>query len=225
MANHKRPTLAAEPRERGVKKSELKHLRRSGQVPALIYGHGDPQTIQVPTRALREYLHHHAPGGLLDVALEGRATPALIREVERDPVTGDVIHLGFQRINMQETLRVMVPLVFHGEEELISRGLVFQRQADEIEVHGRADQLPETIVIDVATASAGDSIRVGDLPLPEGIEATKDHDLPVATITEPSIPADVEAALDAEEAAHADIVASHEEAATADADGEGAAEE
>jgi large subunit ribosomal protein L25 len=182
-----------------------------------LFGHGDPESISLPAREMSDYLHHHTTGGLLDVVLDGKAIPALIREVERNPRTGQVITLGFQRVNLRETVKATIPLTFTGEDVLIKNDLVFQSQMDSIEVHARADQLPEAIIIDVSEAQAGDTIRVGDLKLPEGIEATKDADQPVASITSPTVSADVAAALDAEEAEHAAEKASHEEAESTEA--------
>lgn len=192
------------------KKSELRNLRRSGQIPAVLFGHGDPEPIKVQARALNEFLRHHTVGGIVDLALGSTGTmPALIRELDRDPLTGQVTHLGFQRVDLNETIKATVPLVFVGEEALIKNDLVFQRQTSEIEVHARADALPEAITIDVSTMKAGQSIRIGDLQLPDGVEPTADADLPVASVTLPSIPSEVGAALDAEIAAHAAQAAAH----------------
>jgi large subunit ribosomal protein L25 len=211
--------LTAQPRTQEHRKSELRALRRSGMVPASLYGHGDTQSIQVSEKTLQEYLRRHSPGAILDLEIEGAASPALIREVERDPITGRVIHVGLQRVDLRENIRSTVTLVFTGDEALISDGLVPQHQITELEVHGEADLIPESITVDLAGHEAGHTVRIADLQLPAGVHATKDGNLPVATITAPSVPADVAAALDLEAAAHADrqIAAEEEEEATAGA--------
>jgi large subunit ribosomal protein L25 len=213
MPTHNRPRLAATPRARSERKSDLKALRRSGQVPASLFGHGEPALIQIPARALREYLHRHAAGALLDLEVEGKVSPAMIRELDRHPTSGEIITLGLQRIDMTETIRAAVPFTYTGEAELVERGLMLERQVDELEVHGRADQIPEHITIDLAGVSAGDTIRIADLKLPEGIHADKDADVPVARITSPS-DAPPDAAIEAEDAAHAAEHAAHAAAAT-----------
>ncbi|MGV3721266.1 MAG: 50S ribosomal protein L25 [Actinomycetota bacterium] len=210
MPTNTRPRISAELRTGARKKSELKRLRSAGQIPGVIFGHGDPEPIKAPARAISEFLRHHAAGGMVDLVLGGAApTPALLRHLDRDPITGRVTHLELQRVNLSETIKATVPLTFTGEETLIKNELVLQRQTSEIEVHARADALPDEIVIDVSEQEAGTSIRIADLKLPQGVEATADPDLPVATISTPSLPADVAAALDAEEVAHAELVASH----------------
>jgi large subunit ribosomal protein L25 len=220
MATTERPQLHAEPRERTGRKSDLRALRESGKIPGSLFGHGDPESITLPAREISDFLHHHTTGALLDVVVNGRAIPVLIREVDRNPRTGRIITLGLQRVNLTETVKAIVPITFTGEEELIKDDLVFQSQMDSLEVHARADQLPEAIVVDISQAKAGDMIRVGDLPLPEGVEATRDAEQVVASITTPTVPSDVAAALDAEAAEH-----EAEKAAHAEAEVEAAAEE
>ena len=196
--------LTAQTRTQGHRKSELRALRKAGLVPASLYGHGDPQQIQVSEKTLQEYLRHHSPGAILDLEIEGAASPALIREVERDPITGRVIHLGLQRVDLRETIRSTVTLAFTGDEELIANGLVPQHQITELEVQGEADLIPESITVNLAHFDAGHTVRIADLQLPEGVHATKDGSLPVATIAAPSVPAEVAAALDLEEAEEAE---------------------
>lgn len=209
MPDQSRPQLVVEPRVRVRKKSEIRHLRRMGQIPALVYGHGDPEAIKVSARSVSEYLRHHTSGGILDLSLTDQMTPVLIREIDRDPVSGQIIHLGFQRVDMQERLKTTIPLEFIGEESLIQDQLVLQRQMSELEVHARADQLPEAIVVDVSGVAAGHSLRIEDLQLPEGIEPTKDPSQLVVSVTHPSVPSDVGAALEAEEAARVALVEAH----------------
>lgn len=214
MATQTRPRIPAEPRVRVRKKSDLKFLRRSGEIPATLFGHGEPQHIKVNARAMDDFLRRHAASGIVDVELESRPTPALLREIDRDPISDKIIHLGFQRVDLRETIKATVPVTFSGEDELIGNDLVLQRQIENVQVVARAEALPEMITVDVSRAEAGHSIRIGDLEFPDGVEATMDPELPIASITHPSVPAEVEAALDAEELAHAELVASHAAEAT-----------
>jgi large subunit ribosomal protein L25 len=182
-------------------------------IPASLFGHGEPQNIQVDGKELSEHLRHHAQGGLLELMLEGKATPALLREFDRNPVTGQVMTLGFQRVNLQETVKASLPIEIVGEDALVAEGLVLNRSLDHLDVHGRADALPESLTVDVSGFSAGHTVRIGDLTLPKGVETSKDADLPVLSIATPHISADVAAALDAEEAAHEAEKAAHAEEA------------
>lgn len=211
MPARTRPRLSAVRRERTGRKSDVRRLRSSGQIPGSIFGHGDPDTIALPERALQDFLRHHAAGAILDLDVDGAVTPALIREVDRDPLSGRVIHLGLQRVDLRETVRAVIPLMFTGEDVLVSSDLVPERQMSELEVHGWAELLPEAITVDVSGGQPGHPIRIRDLQLPQGIETSRDPDQVVVNITVPAVPADVAAALDAEEAAHAELEAGAKE--------------
>jgi large subunit ribosomal protein L25 len=221
MAAQTRPRIAAEHRPSGARKSELKTLRRTGRIPAVVFGHGDPEPVAIDAREFTDFLHHHAAGGMIDLAIDKGMSPALIREFDLDPLTGRVIHLGFQRVNLNERIKATIPLMFTGEEEILKRELVLQRQMSEVEVHAQAGALPEYITIELAGVEVGHAIRLADLSFPKGVEPTGDPEMAVASITLPSVPADIEAALDAEEAAHAELEAAHATEAEADAEEEG----
>jgi large subunit ribosomal protein L25 len=153
-----------------------------------------------------------------ELALDNQATPVLLRAIDRNPVSGEIIHLDFQRVDLAESIKATVPIAFHGADALMREGLILQPQMTEIEVHSRADALPEVIVVDVSHARAGHPLHVSDLQLPAGVTVTADATTTIAAVSTPSIPADVAAALDAEEVAHAELVASHGTADEADAD-------
>jgi len=207
-----RPRLAAQMRTSVRQKSALRQLRKQGMVPATLFAHGDPQQIQIPARALWDHLRHHSHSGVLDLELEGRVTPTLIRELERDPITGQVIHLGLQRVDLGEVVHATIPVTFVGEEHLVKEGLVLERQITEVDVTGRADQLPETLEIDVTLHNAGSIIHASDLHVPEGMQLGKTSgETVVARVTGASVPADLAAELDAQDAAHAQTAAAHAE--------------
>jgi large subunit ribosomal protein L25 len=218
MPSQQRARLSAEPRPQGARKSELRAMRREGMVPGSLFGHGDPQMIRLSARALNDYLRHHAPGGLMDLDLQGNTTTAIIRELDRHPVNGQIINVGLQRVDLRETIKASIPVHFTGEAEVIAEGLVLQRQLDEIEVHGRVDLLPEAVEVNLAGAAAGHTVHISDLQFPQGIEPTKPPETVVALVSAPTVAPDVEAALEAEEAAHAALHEQH--AAEAEAEGE-----
>jgi large subunit ribosomal protein L25 len=209
MATQTRARIPAQVREAAPRKSAVRDLRRQGMVPGSISGHGEPQCIQISARDLQDFLRGHTSGALMDLDLDGKTTTAVIRKMDRDGVTGRVIHLGLQRVDVSETIHSAVPVVFQGEEALIKEQLVLETQLAEVDVHGRADQIPESFPIDLAGRQAGDLIHISDLKLPAGITATKPGDTIIARISSPTVSADVEAALQAEEAAHDALVASH----------------
>jgi large subunit ribosomal protein L25 len=165
--------------------------------------------IQVPAKSLSEFFRHHTTSGMADLALENQATPVLLRDIERHPISGEILHLDFQRVDLGEVIKTTVPIAFHGADELTKNGLVLQTSLTEIGVQARAEALPEFLVVDVGQAHAGHPIHASDLQLPAGVQLTGDPAAVVASVTAPSVPAEVAAALDAEEAAHAQLAVSH----------------
>ncbi len=224
-----RATLHAQPREVNTK-SDRTRLRREGKVLGVLYGHGEPQSIAVDQRELETFLRRHATGALLDLDMNGGST-VLLRQVEVDPLTGAPRHLDLQRINLRETINTTIPIVFQHAHAFDGEQAAPQVQLAEIAVHGRADQLPEHIFVDMATLNVGDVLRVQDLQIPEGLEVTTPADQVVVTISAPTVDVEMEAAdaAAAEEAsaASADAAAADEAAADSGDEtegGEGAAE-
>lgn len=185
MATSHRPTVLATPRTVG-RKSELKTMRLAGSIPGSIYGRGvSPVSIQVNARKLGEYLGAHGTGALMDLELNGETTPVVLHEVDRSGTSGDCIHVGFHRIDMDHEFFASIPLYFEGVEELIREGRVLQQLLDAVELHGQADLLPERLTVNVAACLTGDVIHIGSIPLPEGVSLTKDPVMAAAIITAP----------------------------------------
>src|SRR5437868_14516687 len=161
-----RPQLTATPRQVG-RKALLTALRRDGKVPAVLYGHGDPQPIAIDQHEVEQFLRRHAPSVLLDLAVAGDATTAMIKQVELHPISGRPRHLDLQRVSLSDTVTTHVPLVFDGIEEMQRAGAVPTFQISELAISCRADHLPEAIHVDVSHLGPGELIRIGDLLIPE----------------------------------------------------------
>jgi len=177
-----RPELSATPRASG-RKALLTALRREGKIPGVLYGRGDPAPIAMDARQVREFLRHHAASALIDLEVDGDRTTAIFKQVDHDPVTGQVSHFDLQRIALTDTITAHVPLVFSGVEEVEREGGVLTYQTSELTVHCRADHLPETIPVDVSSLRVGDLLRVENLTIPEGVQVTQGADQVVVTCT------------------------------------------
>jgi large subunit ribosomal protein L25 len=205
--------LRAEPRSLDWK-GERRRLRRQGMVPAILYGKQQaPRPIQFSARELEHALHQHGHSALFDLTVNGERATAVIKEVQHDPITGRLSHLGLQRVSLEDTITASVPLVFVGDTSvIIDEGGVIQHPASEVTVSCRADHLPESITVDVSGLRLGDSLRVADLTPPEGVTITTNPEQVVAA-TSVSAAAREEAA--AEEAAAAAEAAAAEAPAEA----------
>jgi large subunit ribosomal protein L25 len=204
--------LRAEPRRTGLK-GDLRRLRREGMVPGVLYGkQQEPRAIQVAARELEHALHRHGLSALLDLTVDGERATAVIKEVQHDPITGRLSHLGLQRVSLEDTISAHVPLVFVGDTSTITdEGGVIEHPASEVTVSCRADHLPESITVDVSGLRLGDSLRVADLTAPEGVTITTNPEQVVAA-TSVSAAARQEAADEAAAAAEAPAPAAEPEA-------------
>jgi large subunit ribosomal protein L25 len=203
--------VPAEERPLG-RKSDLKETRRTGKIPAVLYGKGiEPRSVQIPAREMETVIRRHGNSAILELNLAGgERVTALIKEVQHHRISGSVQHLGLQSILMSDTIHTSIPVLMAGTATAVEEaGGVLGQALTELAVTGRADQLPESITIDVSAMTMGDTLRVADLKLPEGITTTIDPDQVVVTT---SISA--AARQEATEAAAAEAAAA--EAATAE---------
>ena len=185
MRTQPRPQLAAGDRVVGTR-SQLQQMRRDGQVPASLYGGATlPITVMVDRRALDAYLLHYGTGAILELGVAGAREPVIVKEIHRKPTTDAVLHVAFQRVVMADELKTSVPLYYLGIEKLRQHGLVLQIALDTLELHGRADEIPDSLTVDVGDMRSGDVLHVGAIPLPAGIHLQRDPGMTAASIGSP----------------------------------------
>jgi large subunit ribosomal protein L25 len=188
--------LAAQTRE-GVGKGANRSLRRSGRVPAVVYGDEAPQQlISLEARELRRALHNpRFFSTLCSLQVNGDAVRVLPREVQLHKVSEDPLHVDFVRVGRHATVSVTVPVVFANED--ISRGLkrggVLNIVRREVELLCPVDSIPGEITVDLKDADIHDSLHISQVALPEGVRpAIADRDFTIATISSPSLMTEAE---------------------------------
>lgn len=166
MAN--KHTLSVQPRT--VLGRRVKQLRRSGFVPANIFGkHAESVNIQVPVKDFHKAYEEVGESTLLYVNVEGEKEqrPVLVREVTRHPVTSEVLHVDFNQVSLKEkvTAPVKIELIGDSPAEKEKLGILVQ-QLDEVELEALPTEMPEHVEVSVEKLSAvDDAIMVRDLPL------------------------------------------------------------
>jgi large subunit ribosomal protein L25 len=195
--------------------SASRRLRAEGKIPGVVYGHGmDPVSISVARRDLRQAVSGSAGlNTIIDLTVDGKTYPSLIKEVQRHPVRLNIAHIDFIQVNLNEEITVHVPIHLTGEAREVenNNGLIDQIMT-ELVVATTPRNIPDEIVFDVSEMTMDSTILVSDLSIPEGVRAVSDPDSAVITVGIMRTPV-----LDAEEAEAA-------EAADA-ADGDDAAAE
>ena len=152
-------------------------VRKAGSVPGTLYGHGKaPLSIEVDARAFDELLHRGGKNQLLEIALDdGAKDTALIRDVQRDPISRRVIHADLQRVSATEEISASLPMVFVGTPDGVRNfGGVMDVIVRTLDVIGPANALPESIEVVVDQLGIHEHLSAGEVTLPEGIALDMD---------------------------------------------------
>jgi large subunit ribosomal protein L25 len=186
----KQVKLSARPRSLAGRNA-VKQVRASGFIPAVIYGaHETPSNLEVNLRDIENVLAHAASEHVLvelDIAGSGSKL-SLIQEVQHHPVRGDILHVDFHAVSMNETVTSEVPVEPTGEPVGVkTHGGLLQQQLRSLEVECLPQNLPDYITVDVSALMIGDSIHVKDLLLPQGVTALPDGDITVFLVSEPTV--------------------------------------
>lgn len=171
--------------------AESRRLRRQGLIPGVLYGRGKtPHAICVPERELRRVLT--GDGGLnaiLDVVLEGQQTthPSILKEYQQHPVKGGIIHVDLQEVRLDQPIQARVVVELVGEPQGVTEGGVLSQVNREVTVEALPMEIPEHLELDVSGMAIGDTLRLADLDVQEGVKYVDDPEETVlATVTMPT---------------------------------------
>jgi large subunit ribosomal protein L25 len=156
---------------RDVVGKKVKYLRREGIVPGVIYGRDFETThIALDHKALRQVLLHAGGAQLIELNFGTESLTTLAREVQRDPILGDILHVDFYRVAMDRAIRTNVPLVVVGESPMVGRDAVLHQHINSVEIEALPGNLPSHIDVDVTgLTEIGQMLTVNDLSLPRGV--------------------------------------------------------
>jgi large subunit ribosomal protein L25 len=194
-----------------TRRSGVKKLRASGRIPAVIYGRrAQPENLELNARELTELIHHSASENILvDLAVKDTGRPrrlALVQEIQHHPLSGQVLHVDFHEVAEDEKVTVMVPLETTGEAVGVKTGGgVLEHVLFKIKVRALPKDLPEQIVVDVSRLEVGQSIHLGDLQAPPGVEILGDRKIPVIAVALPKTEEEAAATTAAEPVAAGDV--------------------
>ncbi len=182
--------LAVEPRATSGK-GHARKLRAAGRIPAICYAPGSSATaIQLDPKALDRLLRKSSAGmnTLIDLqggGLDGKVV--LVKELQRDPVIGALLHVDLYALDVDKTIEVKVPVRIVGTPLGVTfGGGILDFPLREIEVLCLPRAIPEELPIDVSALQVGDSIHVRDIALPAGVELVSDSELSVVSVVLPS---------------------------------------
>lgn len=149
---------------------QAKKERKNGFVPGNLYGKGiENVSFRVPFIKLENLIEKHGEHGMIDVELEGKLHKALLKELQREPVSHKIIHIDLEEVSDDSIVQVNVPLKFTGESMINSLGGIIQKEKDSVRVRCKAGDILNSITVDISKMQVGDTVKNKDLTVPEGV--------------------------------------------------------
>ena len=174
-------TLAAKKRE-VVGSRASRRVRHGGEIPAVLYGHKQATaSLSIAAGDLAQAVRHHTR--MLDLNIEGQQKErVLLSALQYDAFGMDIIHADFIRVAMDELIRVKVPVTLKGKAKGETQGAVTEQLLTEVEVECLPANIPETLTHIITELDVGDSVKVSELKMPEGVKAVTDGHHLVVTV-------------------------------------------
>ncbi|HSY81652.1 MAG TPA: 50S ribosomal protein L25 [Gemmatimonadaceae bacterium] len=179
--------LTATPRT-GTGKGAARKMRAAGQIPGIIYGHArEPQALAINTRDFEKLLEHiSAESTVIELAVGGKMSRTLIREIQRHPFRREFLHVDFQELVAGETVSVRIPIVLVGVPEGVRlEGGVMDQTLRDLEIEVDPVNMPNHIDVNVENMKIGESVHVSDLTLPPGVTAITEGDTTIVVVSAP----------------------------------------
>jgi large subunit ribosomal protein L25 len=187
-----------------IGKGGARKARAAGRIPGVLYGHGEePVALSVSAREFELAVRKQGGNPIMGLGLEGREHTALIRAVQYDPVSHDIIHLDFLRISLTEMIEVEVAIHLIGTPAGVKEGGgILEPILRELKVRCLPTAIPPFVEVDVTTLNIGDSVHVSAISVP-GVTIVTDAEVTVATVVPPTVQVEEKPAEEAAEAAAA----------------------
>jgi large subunit ribosomal protein L25 len=168
----------------------MRRLRRSGRVPGILYGgDAEPSHFAVDARILRNTLAHS--GAILDISIDGgKPSPVLVKDVQRHPVRGDIMHVDLLRVNMNEAIHTTVVIELIGVDEApgVVEGGVLSQETRELNIEALPGDIPDVIQHDVSSLEMNGTLLLSAITPPTGVTLLDDpEETVVASITPPTL--------------------------------------
>lgn len=143
-------------------KSAMKKIRRDGNVPAVVYGQGEPTPLEVPYQGIHKLLH--SPDTyVVQLDIEGSLTPAIVQEAQFHPVNDQVLHVDFMRVSESEPMEVELPIKLVGTAKGVLSGGRLVPMLRKAKVRGLLANLPDKVEVDITDLDLGKTMRVGEV--------------------------------------------------------------
>jgi large subunit ribosomal protein L25 len=202
-------TVQAQPRSVAGKGS-ARQLRRDGVTPAILYGgDGGPASLQVDSKEFVKVLHTGGEHAVVRLEVADNADiscNAMVKGIQWGPVKGELLHIDFLRIRIDEKIQTVVPVVTVGQAPGVTEGGLADQQLREVDVECLPLDVPEELRVDISSMGIGDSLHVSDLDVPGNVTVLTEAERAIITIVAPRLAVEEEEEAEAEEGAEPELV-------------------
>lgn len=174
--------LVAKRRE-ATNKGAARALRRSGRIPAILYGDGIPKAVSVDAKEWTHNFQNTSGNTIIGLKLDNDEQKVLVKDTQVDILTGNVMHIDFYAIRAGKKLSTVIPIHLEGTPGGVIEGGILEQKIEEIEVVCLPKDIPDFFELDVSQLEIGDSLHVRDIPVPREVELRAGTDLTVVVIT------------------------------------------
>jgi large subunit ribosomal protein L25 len=166
----------------GGGKSAAGRLRTTGKIPAVIYGHTTPTSITVDAKEFRTAFKRITQNTIVALHLPGGVHEVLVKDYQKDNLTGQILHVDFYEFEKGKALRTRVPVRLEGNPIGVKEGGILESLMHALEVECLPKDLPEEIILDISELGLDRALHVRDLTLPEGVKAVPAPDQVVCLV-------------------------------------------
>lgn len=165
-------------------KGAARKTRRDGKIPAVLYGpENEPVPVDIdPDQLVRIFRKTGDRNTVVDVEIDGTSVPTLVQDVQRHPVSRDILHVDFYRVSKSKPVEVMVPVTTVGRPAGAVLGGRLRLIRRVVRTRCVYDRIPSSFVVDISPMNIGDMVKASEIATPEGVEIVFDHDFNVLTV-------------------------------------------
>ncbi|OFI05779.1 general stress protein CTC [Clostridium acetireducens DSM 10703] len=175
------------------RKQSGKKVRKNGNIPGVIYGKNMNNLLfEISEMELNREIKKNGEHGIVNINLNNKNYKTIIKEVQRHPITHEIIHLDLENLHGNDKVQLEIPLVFNGEENIIKKGAVVQKEKDNILVKCSGNKIPNAFFVDVSNLKVGDAYRISDIEASKDIFFMEDIDTLIASIVQGNYKKDTE---------------------------------
>lgn len=191
-------------------KADARRLRRTGNIPAVIYGEDQETTsLLIDAHSFELMLKRHHT--LVDLDLDGKTIQTIVRDIQRHPVTGNVMHVDFFTVKKGHKLTLSITIKYIGTAEGTKTGGIFQSVKNDVNISVLPKDIPDYVEVDISNLEVGDNIRIKDIKA-KNFEFLDDAEDVLCSVVAPKAieEEEVEEELEEEEAAEPEVITARE---------------